>query len=62
MSYPCVDHCDKYVNRHLDELQGYSDGYKVREAVFYSFNHLSVYFPQAYKHILKVWGVENENN
>ncbi len=62
MSRDCLKDCNKYVDKLLVELSGCSDSYKVKEAVFSSFNHLNVYFPEAYKHMLKVWGVEDENN
>ena len=52
--------CSKYVEHILLDLEGKPDWYKMESAVFSSFNHLNVYFPEAFEHMLKVWGVENE--
>lgn len=55
-------YCDKYVEKISHELEGCSENFKMGSALFPAFNHLNVYFPEAYQHMLKVWGVLNENN
>jgi hypothetical protein len=62
MNKDCIYYCDKYIEKKSLELAGCSDDCKMRDSVFSSFNHLSVYFPEAYQHMLKVWGVLNEEN
>jgi hypothetical protein len=62
MNGNCIEYCDKYIKLKSAELEGCSDDYKMRNTVFSTFNHLSVYFPDAYIHMLKVWGVSDENN
>ncbi len=62
MTSKCIQHCDQYVAKLLFELAGCSDECKIREAVFSTFNHLSVFFPEAYEHMLKVWEIKDENN
>lgn len=57
----CTYYCDKYIELKKIELDGCSENFKMRNVVFSSFNHLSIYFPEAYQHMLKVWGV-HENN
>ena len=58
----CIEHCNEYVKRILVEFSGCTEEFKLDRAVFSTFNHLSVYFPDAYEHMLKVWGIKNENN
>lgn len=53
----CIYYCNEYVKKLSTELEGCTEGYKIKVAIFSTFNHLSVYFPEAYKHMLKVWEV-----
>ena len=55
----CLYYYNKYVDKLSNELEGCTEDFKIREAVFSTFNHLSIYFPDAYQHMLKVWGVYN---
>ena len=54
-------HLDKYVENINSEMAGCSEAYKLRRSIFPAFNHLNVYFPEAYQHMLKVWGIDEEN-
>lgn len=59
MSY----HRDQYVDNMFNELSGCSTKYIIDMAVFPFFNHLNVYFPEAYAHMmkkLKIQDIENE--
>ena len=56
----CSQDCNKYIERLSFELQGCSEKYMMDVAVFSTFCNLSIYFPEAYKHMLKVWKIENE--
>ena len=58
----CIEDSDKYVQKILTEFPGLPTEIIVDKAVFSTFNHLYVYFPEAYKHMLKVWGISDENN
>ena len=58
----CKYYLNKYVKKKAAELEGCSDVFKIRDAIFSTFNQLSVYFPEAYQHMLKVWGFSDENN
>lgn len=62
MEKDCIYYCDKYIEKKELELEGCSVRCQMKDAVFSAFNHLSVYFPEAYQHMLKVWGVSNEEN
>jgi hypothetical protein len=62
MNDKCIRHCNEYMKRKYIELEGCSEKYKMRDVVFSTFNHLSIYFPDAYKHMLKVWEISNEDN
>jgi hypothetical protein len=55
----CIYFYNKYIEKLHCELEGCSENYKMGETIFSTFNHLSVYFPDAYQHMLKVWGVQN---
>lgn len=55
----CIYYCNKYVDKKATELEGCSTKFQMSDTVFSAFNHLSIYFPEAYKHMLKVWEVEN---
>ena len=55
----CIYYCNKYVEKKAAELEGCSAKFQMDMAVFSAFNHLSIFFPEAYKHMLKVWEVEN---
>ena len=55
----CIYYCKKYVQKIQNELDGCSADYKMDALAFPTFNHLSVYFPEAYKHMLEVWGIAN---
>lgn len=55
----CIYYHNKYLEKKEKELEGCSEGYKMSQLAFSAFNHLSVYFPDAYQHMLKVWEVEN---
>lgn len=57
MDYDCISDCNKYLEKKGKELKGCTEDYKMSNVVFSTFNHLSVHFPEAYKHMLKVWGV-----
>lgn len=58
-NFKIIEHCSQYVEKVLINSEGCTDNYKVREAVFSTFNHLSVYFPEAYEDMIKVWGVSD---
>jgi len=51
----CYDDCQEYVKRKCTEFQDYSVEYRMHDALFSTFNHLSTYFPEVYEHMLKVW-------
>jgi hypothetical protein len=53
--------CSLYVEKLLPDLEGKPDWYKMDSAVFSSFNHLHLYFPEAFDHMLKVWGLHEDN-
>ena len=59
-NFNCVNDCNKYIEKMLVKLEGCTDRFKMMEAIFSTFNHLSVYYPEAYQHMLKVWENENE--
>jgi hypothetical protein len=56
----CIYFKDKHVENILTELDGCTEWFKIGEAVFPFFNHLEVYFPEAYQHMLKVLDIEEE--
>lgn len=58
----CLYYCDKYIERKKIELIGYSDDAKFNKVISSTFIHLSILFPEAYQHMLKVWNVLDENN
>jgi hypothetical protein len=59
----CCDDCEIYVKRKCTELQDYSsDECKIYCTIFSTFINLSVFFPDAYEHMLKVWEISTEND
>ena len=51
----------KYIEKKLIALKGCSEDFKMENMIFSTFTNLSVYFPDAYRHMLKVWGICEEN-
>jgi hypothetical protein len=62
MEKDCIYYSHKYVDKVLEKYEGCSEGFKINKAVFSTFNHLSVWFPDAYKHMLEVWEIDDETN
>ena len=60
MKMNCSQACGKYLERKRIELEGCSEDYKMQDIIFSTFNHLSVYFPEAYEHMLKVWEINED--
>ena len=53
---------EKYVYKILKEYEGCTTEYAINCAVWPAFIELIYHFPEAYKHMLKVWGVSDEDN
>lgn len=62
MNKNCIYYCDKYIEKTLIEVEGCSKSFSVHQAVFPFFNHLETYFPDAYKHMLKILEIQDEDN
>lgn len=58
----CIYLFYKYIRKKekkLEKLERYTES--LEDSIWSTFNHLSVYFPEAYQHMLEVWGVANED-
>lgn len=56
----CFYYFTKYIEKKEIELKGCSSSYKMENVIFSTFNNLSIYFPEAYQHMLKIWKVKDE--
>ena len=58
----CNEDCTRYLEKVEREAEGCTHDYKMNACIYSTFNNLYFRFPDAYKHMLKIWGIDNENN